>query len=99
MLTLNLNEPGGGVCVVCMHVWKCSQRHLCVWENLEEGWDISGSDLEQKLGGEKCSEVAGVYRVCVCECEIEVGCMRNCVDSGEPPPGTEHADGRASCAC
>lgn len=65
MLMLNLNEPGAGVCVFCMHVCECLQRLLCVWENLEEGWDISGSDLEQKLAGEKYSEVAGVYSVCV----------------------------------
>lgn len=38
-----------------------------MWENPEKKWDISGSELEQKLGGETHSKVAGIYSVHVSE--------------------------------
>ena len=50
----------GCVCILCMHVCECMWRCLCVWKDKKLGGDIPGSELEQKLGGEKHSEVAGV---------------------------------------
>lgn len=62
---------------MCMNV--CGG--VCVWENPGKGWDISGSELEQKLGGEKHNEVAGVYSVRVSG-RLGWG-MRGARDSGE----------------